>query len=217
MAKTKQTDTKATNDSNNAAATLISIMATADLAAAFLKEAGFALADVDPNGVSYLVMYGLRKSVQDSVSGLVGGSDGVMKCDAKGWAAYLKDARDQGFTNHVDEPPTDDDRKRVAEFLVNAYKQDRLAGIMAGDLQPGGQRGPRLQGVERIMLDVAEEIIRAAATGQKKPMPKGDNLRDLIAKLTNPDHSLYATIRADAEARHAKLAALAESAASINL
>lgn len=142
---------------------------------------------IAPVGIDYLLQYGFAKSLQDSVAGL-------KKDVLANRKDYEKDIADG-------EALSDEE---LAEVVIEDKLQSRFEAIVAGTV---GTRstGARHTGVEKVMRDIAREVIFARAVEKKVKRPEGDNLRDLVEKyLAN-----HAEVKALAEARMAATAGLA--------
>lgn len=110
---------------------------------------------IAPKGLFYLIQYGLSQSMQDSIAGMAKKLDGAVWTEADNEAGKC-DVADIG------EPMYSDEEKEDA--ITNALSE-RFAAIKAGEI---GHRvsGPRIKGPEKILRDVAWEMIVNAAQGK---------------------------------------------------
>lgn len=188
----KANKTAATNDS------VLSITATTDAANLAYGDHKVAVADVSPAGITYLLDYGLGKSLQDSVSGV---RKEIAESTSDDWSAFAVEA---GFL--ADTAKDDGAIKTVTDAVVQARMAKRLAAIIAGTVGHTN-RGPQVRGIEKYYRDQAEKTIRASAAKKKLPVAKGEDLRAQIDALLAGKHG--DSIRAAAQAAFDADAALA--------
>lgn len=117
-----------------------------------LESNGFEtlLTRIAPAGITYLLTYGLNKSLQDSVAGLA--------------KAVREDEANKGLTDEAMD-------KAIATALQDAMAK-RFAKILTGEVGSGGGRGPQLRGIDKVLFDVAEEWLTAAAAKAGKKLPE---------------------------------------------
>ena len=133
---------------------------------------GVNVANITPAGIAYLLQYGWAKSLQDSVAGrkkaLMAGDD--------------------------ETPPMSEDE---AEAKLVEIMTKRADAIVAGEV---GQRagGPRVTKLERVMRNVAAEIIKAAAAKAGKKLPKGEAWQTLVSSYVAKHEE---AVREEAERR----------------
>lgn len=127
---------------------------------------------ITPAGIAYLLQYGWAKSLQDSVAG-----------------------RKKAMLAGDDEtPPMTEDE---AEAKLIEIMTKRAEAIVAGEV---GQRsgGPRISKLERVMRNVAAEIVKAAAAKKGRKLPKGEAYQNLISAYIAKNE---AAVREEAERR----------------
>ena len=139
--------------------------------------------DLPPRAISYLLQYGLNKSVQDAVAGV------AKRIEA--W--YETGCPEELIDDLLTKADLDfDDTRALAanegtRAIVKALQTKRLESILAGTIGGGsGSRGPRAVGLARWVERVAEVWLRErlAQLGQAVPAGKAfTQLRDdYIAK-----------------------------------
>lgn len=159
------------------------------------------IGDVSPKGLLYLLQYGWNQSLQDAVAG------------------FAKSLRDEGKLDDKGEPTGEDYTDEELAALVVKRMSDRAADIIEGDVgtRAGGVRPSR---IDKVMRDVAREIVRGQATAQKKSMPTGDKLAEFVEQLVTkytdvPVPGLGYTIRAEADRRLALQRGAADDAEAL--
>ena len=167
--------------------------------------ATYALADITPEGLAYLIRNGWKQSIADSISGVqkqYGLVHGWMRGAVK-WsevASYLKlakpdsvaketEQRDKVVKLHTDacgdmELTTDEALALSADAftarLIKTWQDERIAAILAGTVGENGERGPRAANpLEAKMRDVAVDAVIAAARRAGLAEPKGAELTKL--------------------------------------
>lgn len=132
-------------------------------------------------GMKYLLAYGWAKSLQDSVAGR---KKALMAGDA---------------VAHPPVPPMTEDE---AEAKLVEIMTKRADAIVAGEV---GSRsgGPRITKLERVMRNVAAEIIKAAAAKAGKKLPKGEAWQTLVSSYVAKHED---AVREEAERRMATTA-----------
>jgi hypothetical protein len=133
------------------------------------------LQDVSPKGLLYLVQYGFKQSMQDSIAG------------------YAKKLAEEGKPDDAG-PYTE---AEIAE-LVAERQADRFDDIVSGEVGTRAGGGPRLSGIEKIMRDMAKDAIKAAVVAKGVKMPTGDTLAKFIDQYI-AKHD--ATLRPEAQRR----------------
>ena len=137
--------------------------------------------DLLPQGsIDYLLAYGWAKSLQDAAAG-------ATKAAA---AAFVTDGDEFAKMCETINPDSDPDTMRGEyneESFGLAYAQAlrsvRAQRIIDGAMGVRTAGAPRVDTLGKIMRDIAKERISAAARAKAKPMPKGEVLSDLIAKV----------------------------------
>lgn len=94
---------------------------------------------------------------------------------------------------------------------AKAARDKRFAAILAGEV---GVRavGPRLPQIDRVMRDIAEEMLRAIAAERQVAMPKGDVLKAALDKILAKHADV---IRTKAQARMDESKAMADDLGDI--
>lgn len=111
---------------------------------------------MSPKGAFYLLNYGFTQSLGDAIAG-------------RGKA--LAEAKDEAGQRKYSDVET----KVILYDLV----KKRLEAIMGGEISQS-HRGPRAKGVEKVMREIAWEIIKAAAVAKKVTLPKKSSEFDPI-------------------------------------
>lgn len=127
---------------------------------------------ITPAGIAYLLQYGWAKSLQDSAAG-----------------------RKKAMLAGDDEtPPMTEEEAEAALVEIMTKRAD---AIVAGEV---GQRagGPRLTKLDRVMRNVAAEIIKTAAAKKGKKLPKGDAWQMLVSAYIEKNLD---SVKAEAERR----------------
>ncbi len=112
---------------------------------------GFTL-DVDSLGkeaLTYLLTYGFKQSLQDSVAGV------------------RKAALDEGKS------------ESEADEAVEAAMKARYDAILSGKVAVRAQ-GPRLQGLDKFVAEVADELLRAQCAKKGVKWPSGKGSADVV-------------------------------------
>lgn len=133
---------------------------------------GVNVSAISEAGIAYLLQYGWAKSLQDSVAG-----------------------RKKALLAGDDETPAlteDEAEAKLVEIMTK-----RAEAIVAGEV---GQRagGPRLTKIDRVMRNVAAEIVKAAAAKKGRKLPKGEAYQTLISAYIAKNE---AAVREEAERR----------------
>lgn len=132
------------------------------------------LQDISPKGLLYLVQYGFKQSMQDSIAGYE-----KKLADEKnedGTAKYTKD--------------------EITQAVIDRQSA-RFDDILAGEV--GTRTGaPRLSGIEKIMRDVARETIKAAAVAKGMKVPTGETMTKFAEQYVAKHE---AKVRAEAQRR----------------
>lgn len=116
--------------------------------------------DLPNTAIAYLLQYGFAKSLQDSVAGLA-------KKTREELAKSDPDADEEEIDLQVEETVGDAQRKRFDAILSGTVGRTST--------------GPRAQGIDRVMRDVAKEWIAAGCATHKKTMPtKAAELNPMI-------------------------------------
>lgn len=127
---------------------------------------------------------------------------------ANGFKQSMTDAsamtKEQKAKAHADavaaNPGVEISEAQAVEAKAHEQRTKRFADILAGNVGVGGG-GPKLPQIDRVMREIAEEQIRAAAVRLGKSMPKGDNLKTLIEQRLTVVASRDDAIRTAAQAR----------------
>lgn len=108
-----------------------------------------------------------------------------------GFSQSMTDAA--AFTKEQKAGKSADEIKKMADEA----RAKRFEAILAGTV---GIRvgGPRLPAIDRVMREIAEEMLRAIAADRKVAMPKGEVLKAALEKIVLKNE---ATIRERAQAR----------------
>lgn len=163
--------------------------------------------NLHPKAQVYLAQYGLNKTLQDSVSGMVkAATEAFMNRTGKTEAAFIKAQHKAVGIVPADFPPADDSDRAVAEAAkayadkcVSLNQTRRLASVLAGEMEPPGTIGPRLRGIDAVMHAVAEEALRKVFASKAMKWPKEASE---VRRLTTAYIAKYdATVRAEAQRR----------------
>lgn len=172
------------------------------------------LSEFTPRGIAYMLQYGLNKARQDSVSGQA-------KVLGEAHKALIEGTNTKDDDKVLDKAGKDIEASLDAiqalateafvETVVTARQATKLEAILSGQVEIPVGGTVRATGIDRIMRDIAIERIKVRCAEFKKPMPKGDALAELVAKMVA---KYDADIRAEAERRIEFAADVAETARS---
>lgn len=117
-------------------------------------EMGFA----NPEALTYVILYGLNKSLQDRVAGMK--------------AKLEAEKTEDGFAKWS---PHD------IEVTLRDAKDERFADILAGEVG-GRSAGPRLKGRDKLAFEFTVDILKAIYGKANKKWPSGEGAAEVIRK-----------------------------------
>lgn len=156
--------------------------------------------DLVPEAVAYLLQYGANKTGQDAASGLLKRAETIHKAIADGKADDVARKAYAGFCKDIGVSldgglalPAEEFSRRVA----TAASESRWADVVAGKMDIPGT-GNRLSGIERIVRDLTENVLRQRAKARGRTLD-AETLRMLVGQMMARDDETMQNIRKAAE------------------